>query len=172
MTARLEGLVLALGIGGCTLLFKIGEKPAAVIEDGGVPDAEAPPALDAAVIGECPERSLLDRTHDDCLGCGDPCGPKRPFCCMGTCCEEECGTVANTCSTVSEPQEDAGFEADADADGDADGCDHHVYETCLGCDRPCTASYPFCCGSTCCQEECGAVPNQCWRGPQKQPGFF
>src|SRR5262245_44022987 len=99
MTARLEVLPLVVWLGGCTLLFHGGERESpSAARDASVPDAAAR-APDAAVVTECPDRPLEGRMPEDCLGCGEPCGPSRPFCCAGTCCEGECGSVANTCSS-------------------------------------------------------------------------
>ena len=157
--------VALLAMGGCSLLF-----PFAPGEGGADPSvrdaaADASPADAAADAGPCPDRPVEGRMHDDCLGCGTPCGPARPFCCGATCCAEECGSVVdNECS--SRPEEplgdgDADADVDADADGDADGCDHGTYEDCLGCGNPCSAKRPFCCGNICCSEECGTLVNDC-----------
>jgi len=74
----------------------------------------------------------------------------------------------NVCSTTPEDplaDGDADTDVDADADADADGCDHFTYEDCLGCGQPCSAHRPFCCGNTCCSEECGTVRNDCSADP-------
>jgi len=162
MSHRLAAL--ALGLGGCTLLFPFqGKEPSG--QDAGAADAARDAPADAFDPGPCPDRPLEDRHPEDCLGCGDPCGPRRPFCCGAECCADECGSPDNECSREPEPRPDAGgdADADADADGDADGCDHTVYESCRGCGQPCDATRPFCCIGICCSEECGAVPNDCSR---------
>lgn len=172
MTVRtlLERALAALWLSGCTVLFPFSEpSPPPPPEDAGPHDAalDAPSdaALDAFDPGPCPERPIELRTHDDCLGCGLPCGPRRPFCCGYVCCTDECGAPDNTCSIEPEeipplldagPPIDAGWRLDPDA-----GCDLTDPLNCLGCGVACHPGRPFCCAGGCCSEECGSLPNDC-----------
>lgn len=147
--------------------------PAEPVRDAGL-DASRDAATDASADANTDASCLLDAdvgfTHDNCLGCGVPCGDDRPFCCAGTCCADECGSPGNDCFPTPAGDGDADVDADidvdvdADADGDVDagadaGCgeDEFVtYENCLGCGVSCYALFPFCCVGSCCENECGS----------------
>jgi len=124
--------------------------------DAGV---DAAPALDASVDAApvCSELDQVGESHDHCLGCGQPCPASQPFCCLATCCAEECGQAVNDCSPSPDPTRPTDF---GDRD---DGCQDPGWSArnCFDCGIGCRPARPFCCGFMCCAEECGGVDNDC-----------
>jgi hypothetical protein len=90
----------------------------------------------------------------------NPCGVVRPFACVDTCCAEECGSAVNDCSPTPDPT--LAIEAPG-PDAGVDACidEFLTHDDCLGCGVACDDTRPFCCGATCCRDECGQVGNDC-----------
>lgn len=136
---------------------------------GACPDSVSRPPADAAVDAEpapdagvdaalvCGEAEAVGASHDHCLGCGLPCGDDRPFCCLGTCCAEECGQAVNDCAPDPDPTRPT------EAGGGPDGCQDLGFSAlnCFDCGVGCGPSRPFCCDHQCCADECGAQGNDC-----------
>lgn len=122
--------------------------------------ADATVGADAATDAAAPVCGPDDgvfATHDHCRGCGQPCDDAHPFCCAGTCCAEECGSAVNVCSPGPDP-----LRPDSAGDGD-DQCAElgWSHDNCFDCGVGCGSARPFCCGGTCCVDECAQEPNDC-----------